>query len=195
VLITFDRRGRYVQTDQTIFLLIEKIRSGDHRSFESLFDLYWKDLYKYALKVLESESEAEDIVQQIFCEIWECRETLHIQVSPKAYFFGILKKKILKTFRSEGIRQKHAMILKQMLFYKTGDSPLDSIIADDLLKVLQDHLLTLPKKEREVFILNQIEGYSIKEISEKLSTSEQTVRNQVSSASHKVHPVLVRLLS
>jgi RNA polymerase sigma-70 factor (ECF subfamily) len=194
-IVTFEPRPERKLINTETIALLKGIKGGDEKSFEMLFDLHWEELYRYCLGVIEDADDAEDIVQDIFCEIWENRAQLVVQISLKAYLFGALRKKILKRFRDNGIHQKHLEILNATLLQTRNESPLASLIASDLLQNLLVHLQTLPHKEREVYILNQIDGYSIKEISQRFSTSEQTVRNQLNNAARKLGPIVMKILS
>lgn len=172
---------------------MNNIICDDFRSFEILFDRYWFDLYRYCVKVLENEAEAEDAVQEVFCDLWENRKRIVIEISLEAFLFGCLRKKILKRFRDKGVKEKHLLIFKTEL-QEVSNYTLSSIISDDLLAVLRSQLEVLPRKEKEVFILSQLDGFSVKEIAEKFSTSEQTVRNQINNAFQKMDSVLTKLL-
>lgn len=175
--------------------LLKRMKEGDEKSFDILFDAHWEELYRYCRSVIEDANDAEDIVQDLFCELWENRARLAVQITLRAYLFGALRKKILKRFRDNGIHQKHLDILNTTLLANRNESPLASLIASDLLQNLFGHLQALPVKERQVYIMNQIDGYSIKEISERFSTSEQTVRNQLNNAARKLDPIVMKLLS
>lgn len=167
--------------------------SFDFGSFEELFDSHWFELYQYAFKVLEDKAEAEDMVQEIFCELWENRNSITIESQIRAYLFGALRNKILKHFRSHGVRKKHADLLVQQLTNVT--QPLHDIVTDNLLETLLKEIDKFTTREKEVFILNRIEGYSVKELADKFLVSEQTIRNQINAALHKIEPIVMRLLS
>lgn len=167
--------------------------SFDFNSFEELFDSHWFELYQYAFKVLEDKAEAEDIVQEIFCELWENRSTIVIESHIRSYLFGALRNKILKLFRTRGVRKRHAELLVQQLTSIT--QPLQDIVTDNLLETILKEIDKFATREKEVFILNRIEGYTIKELADKFLVSEQTIRNQINTALHKIEPIVMRLLS
>ncbi|KEO75493.1 RNA polymerase sigma factor [Anditalea andensis] len=174
--------------------ILKSIRSGDQQAFERLFDTYWEVLFQYAFGILEDEHEAEDLVQELFMEIWESRVIISpIRTDWKTYLFSCLKKKVLKTFRSQGIRRRHL----DHLIHKVGsvELPIKDFLHDELVKSIHLQLETLPEREKRVFILHEIEGYSVKEISFHHAVSEQTVRNQIAAATKKMHPYITRLLT
>jgi RNA polymerase sigma-70 factor, ECF subfamily len=55
-----------------------KIREGDMRSFELLFNTYFKGLHLYALDLVRNTEDAEEIVQDVFYALWDKRQTLNI---------------------------------------------------------------------------------------------------------------------
>jgi RNA polymerase sigma-70 factor (family 1) len=174
--------------------LWEDLRSGNEKAFEYLFDQYWSSLFRYAYSILEDENEAEDLVQELFLDIWEKREVqLPIRTEWKVFLFSCLKKKILKTFRSQGIRKKHLEQLVHQI--EKSDLPLKDLLHKELLELIHAQTLVLPEKERQVFLLHELEGYTAKEISLLNKVSEQTVRNQIASARHKILPQITKVLT
>lgn len=172
--------------------VLTQLQEGDFATFEILFNTHWYELYRYAARVLGSTADAEDLTQELFCEVWENRQQLHIQSSFKAYLFGILRKKILRKFRDQGIQQRH---LEQFRHLSDGISHTHDTDLADTMRIFLAEIEFLPAREKEVFLASQIQGLSVKEIAEQFSTSEQTVRNQIASALRKVEPVVKKLLS
>lgn len=187
------RKRCAVATDTSIGLL-EQIRNDDHRAFEQLFDAHWPQLYRYAHKALRDAADAEDLTQELFCEVWAGRAQLHVRGSVAAYLMGALRHKILTRFRESDIRSRHAQHLGATQ-PASVDTTLPNLIRHDTLTALHERAQQLPPREREVFLLGMLEELSVKEIAERFATSEQTVRNQLNSALHKLTPFLSRLLS
>jgi RNA polymerase sigma-70 factor (family 1) len=182
-----------VVTDNLLGLL-ERIRDGDYRAFEQVFEAHWKELYRYAHKVLRHAPDAEDVTQELFCDLWAHRARLHIQTNAQAYLLGVLRKKILTRFRDADIRARHHKMFGAALESGT-ETTLQNLVSHDTLAAIRARARALPPREREVFTLSVLDDFSVKEIAERFATSEQTVRNQMSSALHKLSPFLTRLLS
>lgn len=157
--------------------LIKALRNDDASSFQTLYKLYWKDLYKMAYARFRNEPDTEDAVQEIFIRIWEIRHTLEIKTSLKAYMLNALKFRIIRVL-SRGKLHEKAM---EHLVYRMTEmqaSILDVINASDLEKTISQVIATFPVNMQKVFVLRS-EDYTVKEIAEALGLAEQTVRNNM----------------
>ncbi|WP_167855034.1 RNA polymerase sigma factor [Hymenobacter wooponensis] len=174
--------------------LLERIRNNDYQAFEQLFEEHWRELYRYAHKVLRHASDAEDITQELFCDLWANRAQLQVRTTAQGYLLGALRKKILTRFRDADIRARHLKAFGATLEHG-AELTFNRLVGHDTRAAIQRQAQALPPKEKEVFLLSMLDDFSVKEIAEKFATSEQTVRNQMNSALHKLSPYLTRLLS
>lgn len=172
---------------------LDRLKEGDLKVFELIFNTYWEELYVYASKVLGRQEDAQDLVQELFTSLWERRESLTIQTELRYYLFSAARKLILRRFRDEGLKEKH---LEKFVEYSELRSTLSHIKIEDkdLLKHFNNDLQQLPEKERQVFKMYHFEELSIREIADRSGTAEQTVRNQLGNAYKKARPLLHRLL-
>lgn len=169
------------------------MRNGKFNAFETLFNTYWEALYQYTVRVLSSEQDAQDIIQDLFTDLWERRDSLQISTHIRHYLFSAVRKKILRKFRDDGLKEKH---LEKFVLHSElrSELTLNSIIHKDILSQLQEDLQTLPEKERQVFSLYHFDELSIREIALKNGTAEQTVRNQLNSAYRKAQGIIGKLM-
>ena len=58
--------------------LLDRLSSGEEQAFRALYDMYWEELYVSARKVLRSELDAADIVQEVFLSLWRRRTELNM---------------------------------------------------------------------------------------------------------------------
>jgi len=65
--------------------LLSGLKKGDHTSFEKIFDLYSKPMYRFSLSYLKSKEAAEDVVQEVFMKIWINREGIKKDASFHSY--------------------------------------------------------------------------------------------------------------
>ena len=63
------------------------VRSGDQDAFIEIYERYWTVLYLHARKILRNEEEAEDVVQDLFSELWLKRESFTIRTTLSAYLY------------------------------------------------------------------------------------------------------------
>ncbi|ATL47097.1 hypothetical protein COR50_07805 [Chitinophaga caeni] len=169
------------------------LKKGDFKVFEAIFNTYWESLYLYAAKILDSEENARDIIQDLFVSLWERRTHLDIQTNIRQYLFSATRKLILRKFRDDGLKEKH---LEKFIHFSElrSEFSLLRIEQKDIIQHFQKDLQQLPVKERQVFEWYHFDELSIREIAQKSGTAEQTVRNQLSNAYRKAKPLLHKLL-
>jgi len=172
---------------------LDRLKHGDFKVFEMIFNTYWEELFTYAARVLESQEDAQDIVQDLFTSLWERRDTLCLDTDLRFYLFGAIRKLILRRFRNEGLKEKH--LSKFIEYSELRTTLLHAKVEDkDLLQHFHRDLRQLPEKERQVFEWYHFEELSIREIAHRSGTAEQTVRNQLNNAYRKARPLLHKLL-
>lgn len=177
----------------TLLALFERIRDDDYQAFEQLFAAHWRGLYQYAYKALRDSEQAEDLIQELFCDLWASRKQLRIHSNAAAYLPGALRKKILAGFRDAQIQRRHLQNFGAAQS-RDAETPLNWLIGHDTRAAIQRQAHQLPPREKEVFLLGMLDHFSVKEIAARFTTSEQTVRNQLNSAMHKMLPFLTKLL-
>ncbi|MGK2862930.1 MAG: RNA polymerase sigma factor [Chitinophagaceae bacterium] len=85
--------SRFLSPDQ---LLIDRISLNDTEAFEKIYHLYWKSLYLYCLKKIESSEDAKIIVRSIFTDIWEKRHSLPVSFCLSKHLYQEVRKKVIK---------------------------------------------------------------------------------------------------
>ncbi len=161
--------------------LVEHLRKGDVIAFDTLFDEYSQKLFGFALKYLKNESEAEELVQEVFIKVWENRKSLKSGLSFKAYLFTISLNQIRKYFKKRAISLRYFQSLKdeKELAENTTEQYVDY---ESTLAQLNKIIGQLPPRRREIFIKCKMEGKNSKEIAAELNISSATVDNQVSES-------------
>lgn len=161
-------------------LLFEQTKKSGIKAFETLFYRYYSFLCAYASKMLDDRDVAEEIVQDLFVEIWEKRAQLIIETSIKSYLFQSVRNRCLNLIQHHKIRTKYA----ERLLSETAHSvSVDEVYVEfDLAEKIEDAIGSLPEKRQEIFRLSREEGLKYREIAEKLNISIKTVETQMSLA-------------
>ncbi|MEL7586419.1 MAG: RNA polymerase sigma-70 factor [Prolixibacteraceae bacterium] len=160
--------------------LITGLKNDDAVAFDLLFQLYGQKLYGFALKYLKSESEAEEMVQEVFVRLWENRRLLKSDYSFKSYLFTIALNQIRKFFNK---RAATLRFVEQLQTETLSDNhTVDSIDYGSVLKRIDEIVDTFPERKKQIFLKSRKEGKSSKEIAAELDISAGTVDNQVSDA-------------
>jgi RNA polymerase sigma-70 factor (family 1) len=158
--------------------LISAIKSGSERHFKELFDSYWRKLFIMANSVLRNEADAEDIVQELFIDLWNRRATLAID-NLGGYLFIATRYGIAKKLTKRPLQKRHIQLFETIQDKANLGS---SVETDDLIHFVRGKINKLPHRCREVFELSRFEQLSNNEIAEKLEISSSTVENQINKA-------------
>ncbi len=158
--------------------IFHSIKLDDIQSFEQIYRQYWSKLYIYAFNVLRERELCEDIVQEVFIDLWTKRH--NVQISDfNSYLHQSVKYQIFNHFRRS--KYKKQLLMKFDLI--NTQYKIDELYEKEELKAqIKDVISKIPEQRRIIFEMSRYEGLSNKEISEKLSISLQTVKNQISES-------------
>lgn len=157
------------------------LKSGDQHAYTEIYDRYQDLLYIYACKVTKDESEAEDIVQEIFFYLWDKRSSLNFSVSFSSYLYSAVRYKFFNLIDHKKVRSNYADSLQH--YVKTADVQADHQVREkELSRIIETEIALLPPKMREIFELSRKVSLPHKDIAIKLNISEKTVKNQVNNA-------------
>jgi len=160
-------------------LLVHNLAKGNLLAFNTLYKEYSGRLYRFALGYLKSKDEAEELVQEVFTIIWEKRKDLKEELSFKSFLFTIAFNLIRKHFRTKAYMAEYLKTgMSDCLDMQTSQK----ITYDSLYQYINELVIQLPSKRKEIFIKSRFEGHTIKEIAEELQISHKTVENQLTDA-------------
>jgi RNA polymerase sigma-70 factor (ECF subfamily) len=159
-------------------LLVKRIRQNDKTAFKSLYDRYSRKIYYFSLKHLNNTLEVEELVQSVFINVWESRESLDPDNSIKSYIFKAAVNYIINHLRKKTI---HAKYIKSEFDKgeKYSDITYEQIFFHDLESSINSIVETLPSQQQKIFRLNRYEGLTHEEIARRLELSVRTVENQM----------------
>ncbi len=160
--------------------LSDRIKNGDEKAFELLFHKFYGHLCVYAAKIINDETSAEEIVQDLFVKIWEKREQLSIETSLKNYLFRSVKNLCLNFIQHNKTKNNYTQNVLSETESNFSDD--DNYPEIDLALKIEESINSLPEKRKEIFRLSRQEGLKYHEIAEKLNISIKTVETQMSLA-------------
>lgn len=165
----------------------ENLPDIGHGSFEQVYKAYAPELIGYAARRLESLSEAEDIVQDVFADLWHKKEELLITHSLRAYLYGAVRYKVIDHIRRHVQRSYYADMVRS-LHTEEDNATFDHIVYKDLHGLIEAEIGKLPARTKEVFRMSRHGHLSVSEIADTLQVSDQTVKNQLTTALKRLRP-------
>jgi len=161
--------------------LVPLLRKGNEQAFKLLFKKYGNRLYKFSLKYLKDKGDAEDLLSDVFLNIWKNRQSLKDNLSFQSYLFTIAYNNIRQRFLKKSREEKYIRIFTEK--YLVNDSQEeDQLDYDFLVKTINETIGLLPPRRKEIFILSYKDELKNGEIAEQLDLSENFVRKQLSIA-------------
>jgi len=159
--------------------LIELFNNSPQKAVEVLFERYHADLCKVVFRILKDESLAEDIVQDVFYELWKKRDRLGVNTSFRAYLKRASINKSLNYIRDNKIKFDGD---EQYAYIESKENLIKNIEGKNLREIVDREIDKLPPKCRAAFILSRFEDMSYKEIAAEMSISVKTVEKHISKA-------------
>ena len=148
--------------------------------FKQIFTAHYKELKHYAYTVVKDEVVAEEIVQNVFCRLWERADSIQLQKATRPYLYKTVYNESLNHLRTVKQQDKYAVQMARHLSEASLDA--DNTDLKLLTKKAEDALAELPTQCRMIFQLSRMEGLKYKEIGERLGISVKTVETQMSKA-------------
>lgn len=174
--------------------LIEEINKGNDNAFIELYERYWDKLYFACYSRINSRTETEDILQELFVELWNNRKKIVIKTSVAAYLYTAVKYKIFRFIDSKNVRKRYLIRIENEDFYKSEHTTDKKLLFDELYYLIEQKIEKLPPKCKLIFKLSRFENFSSAEISSKLNLSERTVHNQITKANKILRLVLEKVI-
>ena len=161
--------------------LVTALQQGKVQAFDALFHHYNQKLYRFAFSLLKNDEDAKEIVQEVFCRIWQKRKDVDSSKSFKSFLFTISYNLTLDMLR---LRLKDTAYRKSVEHY-FNDNPVrqeNKVDYETIEKQLEKAVEELPQKRRLIYRLSREEGLSQKEIAAQLCITTKTVENHMTLA-------------
>ncbi|WP_316798468.1 RNA polymerase sigma-70 factor [Pedobacter frigidisoli] len=161
--------------------LLYHLKNDDHLAFTEIFRRYSALLYSNAFNKLRNESDARDVVQEMFIKIWTKRESIQMDNNLSGYLFVALRNGIFNLIKHNNLVSAYADQFSQA----NADSGVytDTLIREkQFAAMIEAEIASLPPRMRAVFELRRMENLSNKEVAARLGITESTAADQMKKA-------------
>ena len=166
--------------------LIIELNNSNTEAFSLLFELYWQKTFDQALSLVQNDSIAKDIAQEIWIRIWNRRTNLHSQ-NFEAYLHKSVRNNCYKHFRSTKFNFVQLEVIDSLKIVSPS-----SVNQHHDLEAIKEKInqVDLPKRCKQIFQLSRYESMSNEEIASHFGISKRTVENQISRALNALRKVI-----
>jgi RNA polymerase sigma-70 factor (ECF subfamily) len=171
--------------------LVRRLGESDASALKRLLRLYWENIVRYALHIVNSQDIAEDVAQEAFVRLWSHRERWQGMHSVRPVLYRIARNLALNEVRRLSTFQRWLQRIRaDASATDTAPGPYQDTISAELDAVMRRAVDALPERRREIFILVRFHRLSHHEAGEVLGITAQAVSNQMSRALAELHAAL-----
>jgi RNA polymerase sigma-70 factor, ECF subfamily len=163
-------------------VLLQQMKNGDQEAFSLLYQRYFAQLSRFAFRRLQNETVTEELVMDVFFELWQQRATLYVETNLSGWLHGTLRNKALHELRARAIREKHLDVFASRQ-QPTADTASEKELDARLLEQrMQQAINRLSPQCRQAFTLSRYEHLSYTEIAYRMHISVKTVEKHIGKA-------------
>jgi len=172
---------------QTFSMVIKEAQVAPFRTdsgemtFEQVFKSHFKSLHAYACTILGEDLMAEEMVQNVFCRLWEKQDQLNIHGSTTAYLYRSVYNECLNYLKHKKVKAAYQAYASYQPQHDT-DPAAKKILLSELEIRLNNAINDLPEQCRIIFQMSRFEELKYLEIADRLGLSVKTVENQMGKA-------------
>ncbi len=162
--------------------LVLMYREGQAEAFDVLFDRYYVSVYNFARMMVREATGAEEVLQETFLAVARSAKAYEPRGTFRTWLMRIARNRCLNRLESQRTRREilvdeDAGVIVQ---YPSREAvPLERILADEQMDLLQKALLDLPDRQREVITLYAFEEMTYQQIAEVLDLPVNTVKTLI----------------
>lgn len=180
--------------------MINRLKENEKKAFDELVAQYKESVISTCYRFLLNLSDAEDISQEVFIEIYQSIQNFRGDSKLSTWIYRITVTKCLDEIKKRNRKKRISSIgkyvhLDTIAHWISGDSMPDKHLKEDEnLKLIASVLNKLPESQRVAFMLSKIDGFSNKEIAEIMNTSIIAVESLIHRAKKKTTTELTKIL-
>ena len=152
--------------------ILSELQKGNERAFDAIFKQYYKPLCQFSYSFIRDQNTAENLVQEVFAKLWEKRgNIIHID-NLLSYLMGMVRNQSIDFLRKE---KNSSKIYNNLRPEKSENTTEDQISKNEFEEKLLKSITNLPERCRTAIEMSRFDGFSNKEIAQKMDISVKGV--------------------
>jgi RNA polymerase sigma-70 factor (ECF subfamily) len=170
--------------------IVLAFKQGDKTAFDAIYHHFYQPILSFC-KYMVTVEEAEDILAETFFKLWKLHQSWESINNIKAFLYMTARNACFDLIKSKKTREEKQKEIA-LVMEREQELILQSEMESELIFRVKQEIESLPGKCKEVFTLSYFEGYKNPEIAEKLSISDQTVKNLKAAALKAIRTALLK---
>ena len=168
-------------------ILIKRISEQDESALSQFYDIHNRFLYTIIFNILRDQSESEDLLQEIFIQIWNKADSYDETLgNPLAWITRMTRNKSIDRLRSKNFKKRSGETDIEKFFDLSGDPASDDPDADIIQREEQEEvsiaIKSLKQNQKELIELAYFRGFSQSELAEHFNIPIGTVKTRMRAA-------------
>jgi RNA polymerase sigma-70 factor (ECF subfamily) len=183
--------------------LIERLKQGDEAAFRTLVERYQDLVYNTALGVVQNDSDAEDVAQEVFIQVYRSIGSFKSEAKLSTWIYRITTTRALDLLRARKSKKRFGLLKR--LWETPEESPVEniqdfnhpgvSLERKEQAAQLMAAIAQLPENQKVAFVLHKLEGLSYLEIAEVMGNTLPAIESLMHRARLNLRKILEKKIS
>ena len=158
--------------------ILSGLQQGSHQAFEKVFIFYYKKIKVFLLGYVKTDTDAEELAEEIFVELWQNHKNVKLEKSFDSYLHTIAKNKAYNFLKRKHLTNE---VISNYAVVDYSPSPEAEYIALEKSILIEMIIEKMPAQRKKIYQLRQ-KGFTNEEIANALKTTKRTIESQISMA-------------
>ena len=166
---------------------LEAFQDGNHKAFETVFIAYYNKTKAFIDGYIKSESDAEELKEDIFVNLWINHDSIDASKSFSSYLHTIARNSAINFLKHKYVHDTYLNSSQEIEYSSTSE---EDLIAKELGLLIDDIVGKMPEQRKMIYTLSRQEGLSNAEIAIQLNTTKRNVESQLSLALKEIRKAI-----